>query len=165
MKEGRKISGDEIEKTVVDFLNAVPLFGHLGEADFKKIFGYLEFYEVDEGKLLFREGDKGDFVCFVIDGLVDIVKESATGLSVKIATLSKGASVGEMSIIENTRRSATARVKEKAVLMTFTEENFNAVMENLPKIGNQILKGMARLLSSNLRRTSDRLVEYMFPLL
>jgi len=45
-----------------------------------------------------------------------------------------------------------------------TLESFDFICEENPRIGIKILKGISRLLSMNMRKTSSRLVDYLLPM-
>ncbi len=81
-----------------------------------------------------------------------------------LATLTKGRSIGEMAVIDDFPRSATVRARTKGTLVLLTRQGFEVILEQHPGIGVKILKGISRLLSQNLRKTSSRLVDYMLPL-
>ena len=49
-------------------------------------------------------------------------------------------------------------------LIVLTRKGFDLILRLHPEIGIKILKGIALLLSTNLRKTSDRLAEFMPPL-
>jgi CRP/FNR family cyclic AMP-dependent transcriptional regulator len=83
---------------------------------------------------------------------------------VVISTLSKGRSIGEMSVIDKTPRSATVKAKTKATLVALSAEGFDLILDQYPKIGIKILKGISRLLSQNLRKTSSRLADHLLPM-
>lgn len=109
--------------------------------------------------IIFREGDPGDAVCFIIEGILDVVKGCATGKNVIIAEFSKGRSVGEMSLIDDFPRSATVKARTDGQLVKLTKQGFESILKEHPGTGIKILKGLARLLSLNLRRTSGHLVD------
>jgi len=49
-------------------------------------------------------------------------------------------------------------------LYILSKSAFDMILERHSKIGIKLLKGIARLLSYNLRKTSSRLTEYIAPL-
>jgi CRP/FNR family transcriptional regulator, cyclic AMP receptor protein len=81
-----------------------------------------------------------------------------------IATLSRGKSVGEMSIIDNCPRSATLKALTPVRIVTFSRPSFESLLVTHPRVGIKLLKGLARLLGHNLRKTSSRLCDYMMPM-
>ena len=150
--------------SIIDFLIDLPLFDALQGTELTIIARHMNYFELEPGELLFREGDKGDSVCFVVNGALDVYKESAGGGDVVIATIPRRRSIGEMAIIDNTPRSATVKARTDTALVALTQKGFEQVLEEHPKIGIAILKGLSRLLSMNLRKTSSRLADYLLPL-
>ena len=61
-----------------------------------------------EGQVLFREGDPADSVFRLLSGTVDIIRE-VDGDPILLGTVSAGQFIGEMGVVENRPRNATAR--------------------------------------------------------
>jgi len=158
----RNITGrDHIKETVIDYLTQIHLFDELVGDELSIVATHMNYLEMKKGQYLFKEGDRGDYVCFVVEGGIDVIKQSASEKRVKIATLPKGSTLGEMSIIDHTPRSASARATVDTTLILFSQNGFNKILDEHPKIGIKILKGISRLLSLNMRRTSSLLADYM----
>lgn len=158
-------AGDAITQAIIQFLILnIPILARLKDEELRTIVKHMNLIEVIHGEIVFKEGDRGDYVCFVVDGTLDVVKKSETGESSVIATLSRGGSIGEMAVIDELPRSATVKARTKTTLITLSQENFNYILAEHSTIGVKILKGIARLLSMNLRKTSSRLADYMLPL-
>lgn len=165
----RVISESQIKEAITGFLINFPFFDHLDKDQLEIVADHIDFYEMDPGEILFKEGDKGDSVYFIIEGELDIIKEalSANKIGVDkvvISTITKGRSIGEMSVIDNIPRSATVMARTNVKLVTLSRNSFESILDKHPKTGNQILKGIALLLSLNLRKASSRLAEYMLPI-
>ena len=150
--------------SIIDFIIELPMFTNLNEEELRIIAGRMNFFELQKGEILFREGDKGNFVCYVVEGILEVLKQTESGKEVHIATIPRKRSIGEMSIIDNTPRSATVRAKTDVALVSLTQSGFDEILEQYPQTGISLLKGLARLLSMNLRKTSSRLADYMLPL-
>jgi CRP-like cAMP-binding protein len=153
----------KIKQTIIDFLITMPLFDELSPLELSVAADYMNFFELDEGKILFREGDPGDYICFVVEGAMDVLKMSAGGQRAVIASLSRGSTIGEMSIIDNINRSATIRARKDSTLVILSRRGFNTILDKHSKVGVKILKGIARLLSLNMRRTSSHLADHLAP--
>ena len=165
----RPLSGTKVGKAVTGFLFSFPFFESLTAEEVLNIAEHINFLEIEPGETLFSEGEQADCVYFVVDGELDVIMGSKSGReggidSVVISTLSKGRSIGEMSVIDKTPRSATVKAQSKATLVALTSEGFDLILEQYPKIGIKILKGISRLLSLNLRKTSSRLADYLLPM-
>ncbi len=154
----------KVSKLIIDFLIYIPIFDQLVSDELRIIARYMNIIDTEPGEIVFKEGEKGDYVCFIVDGVIEVIKKTERGKDIVISTLSKGRSIGEMSIIDDSPRSATLKSKTKSTLITLSQEKLNIILENHCTIGAKILKGISRLLSMNMRKTSSRLADYMFPL-
>ena len=163
VKRTKAIRKGNIRLGLIDLLRYLHLFDQLEADELEIAARYMNLNEINKGEILFKEGEKGDYVCFIVDGTLDVVKQSTTGESVTITELSKGRSIGEMSVMGDFFRSATVKARTKARLVVLTQRNFELILEEFPKIGIIILRGISRLLSLNLRDTSGRLVDYLLP--
>jgi len=164
MKETKVIKQGKIREPVSDFLLNTPLFDGLKTNEIENIAKHLSFIELSKDEILFREGEKGNCVCFVVEGTLDVIKQSLTGESVIITALHRGRSIGEMSVIDDFPRSATVKARTQVKLIILTREGFDLLLKENPQVGIKILKKISRLLSLNLRKTSSRLADYMLPL-
>ena len=160
----KTIQESKIKETIIDSLMYIRMFDKFEPNELEIVARYMNYIEINKDEILFREGEKGDYVCFVVDGTLDVVKKSMAGESVVITELSRGRSIGEMSVLGDFLRSATVKAHTEAKLIILTQRNFELILEEYPKIGIKILKGISRLLSLSLRDTSGRLADYMLPL-
>ncbi len=149
--------------SILELLKTISIFDDLDPQELKTIVSYMQTVNINPNETVFREGDRGDYVCFVADGILDVVKTSEPGNRVVISTLQKGRSIGEMAVLDNFPRSASVVACTEATLLTLSRDNFAHILTEHPRTGIKILKGMARLLSLNLRKTSSRLADYMLP--
>lgn len=149
---------------VSDYLADVPIFSELTPPERVALEKFMFFNKVESGEFVCKEGERGDYVCFVASGVLEVIKFNQQGQAVVITTLAKGSSIGEMSLIDKLTRSAAVRARTPASLVVLTRKGFDMVLKMHPDIGIKILKGIASLLSINLRKTSDRLAEFMPPL-
>ena len=163
MKEPIKLT-EEPSKPVFDLLIGMPMFENLNIKDLKLISEYMNIIDVRAGDILFSEGDIGDYVCFLVDGQLEVIKKAENGKEVVLCKLRYSSSIGEMALIDEFVRSASVRAYTKATLVILTRASFNRILGTHPFIGIQILKGISRLLSLNLRKTSSRLADHLLPL-
>lgn len=139
----------------------VPLFAELNRDEMALIEGHLVYRKIKAGATIYKQGSHADSVCFVVDGEMEVIKQEGPGKEVKVATLRKGQAVGEMAIIDGLTRSATIRARTVCSVLILKRVEFNRVVDNHPLISVKILKGLARMLSSNLRQTSDAFSKMM----
>jgi CRP-like cAMP-binding protein len=165
MAKAKRVSDSKIEAAVTGFLKHFPFFQSLDKEELGAISQYIDFLEVEEEVILFKEGDDGNSVYFVVDGEIDVLKETVSGprvgiSKVAVATLSKGSTIGELSLIDNTPRSATVETHTNSTLVRLTRDGFESILDEHPRIGIKIFRGLTQLLSKNLRKTTGRLADY-----
>ncbi|SHK50687.1 Cyclic nucleotide-binding domain-containing protein [Desulfatibacillum alkenivorans DSM 16219] len=150
---------------ILECLSVIPMFEDLTHEQMLAVSKQTLLLTVEAGETVFREGDKGDFVCFVAEGLLAVVKSLEGGKFAELTSLPQGSSIGEMAVIDDFPRSATVIARKPSQLITMTRSQFHRVVTENPEIGIKLLKGIARVLSMNLRKTSANLVQHMLPLL
>ncbi|NOQ47273.1 MAG: cyclic nucleotide-binding domain-containing protein [Desulfobulbaceae bacterium] len=158
------LPGQELSKTeekTRDFILSLPLFDAFKMDDLDILARHMNYTEVKRGEYLFMEGDRGDFMCFVVRGLLDVLKKSSDGDFRVIARLGKGNTIGEMSIVDKSPRSASVIARQPSVAIILTKKGFEILTERHPALGVTLLKKILRLLSLNMRRTSSRLADTM----
>jgi CRP-like cAMP-binding protein len=165
MREKRWMTDEsDKKKDLVNFIINLPLFEFLGRDELFEVASRMDFMELDPGEVLFNEWDKADFVCFIESGELDVTKKTGPDTSEVMATLKRGRSIGEMSIINNFPRSSTVIARSRVKLAVFPSAAFDRILEEKVNIGVKILRGLANLLSINLKKTSSRLADNMLPM-
>jgi CRP/FNR family transcriptional regulator, cyclic AMP receptor protein len=104
------------------------------------------------GATIFAEGDASDHAYLIRSGRVEIVKHTAHG-SVRLAVLGEGDIVGEMGLLEERPRSATARALEPVVVDSIAQADFTYVLAHEPEQAIELLRALVERL-----RTMNQLV-------
>ncbi|MGB1025204.1 MAG: cyclic nucleotide-binding domain-containing protein [Rhodospirillaceae bacterium] len=91
------------------------------------------------GDVLFNEGEAGDCAYYIQSGMIEISRQMGSA-EVVIATEEEGGIVGEMALIDNKPRSATARAVEDTTLLRVPAEQFDQYLENTDPVIRQLLK-------------------------
>ena len=152
------------EKDLVDFITNLPLFEFLEKNELAQVAKRMHFQELAPGETLFNEWDRADYVCFIESGELDVTKKTGPESFDVRATLRRGRSIGEMSIINNFPRSSTVIARSKVRLAVFQRDAFEEILKEKMDIGVNILKGLANLLSVNLQKASSRIADNMLPM-
>ena len=85
MEETKEAVKGKISKAVINFLiSNIPIFSRLEDKELMMIEKYMTLVDITPGQIIFKEGDKGDYVCFVLDGSMDVLKRSR---SVKLSII------------------------------------------------------------------------------
>lgn len=149
-----------INKELEYLISEMPIFKDLDSDDTKILSEYLFPKDLAIGGLVCKEGQHGSFLSFVAKGELEIVK-TLDGKEVTISTISEGDSLGEMALIDGLTRSATVRAHKPSTILVLRRDDFNNLLVKHPEVGIKILKGIARLLSLNLRKASAQITTFM----
>ncbi len=113
----------------------------------------VEYQNVKMGDRVFDEFDKGDAAFFVVLGHIEIFK-TINNKDVIIGTVREGGMFGEMALIDNRRRLASARaVDGDARLMVISHDLFKQKLSNLAPFQRALIK----VLSDHVRSVVDTL--------
>ncbi len=102
--------------------------------------------ELPKGTVLFREGEPGKDMFVLQSGKVAIAKRVRESDQV-LATLGPGEFFGEMAIISNKPRNATAIVAEDAKLLVIDPKTFEAMIRGNAEIAIRMIKKLGDRLS------------------
>lgn len=150
---------DSSPAKIGELLVGLPLFHDIESWELQVLSKSFRLYNVDAGGALFSEGDQGDFMALIVDGSVELMKQNDPKGPVKIATEGVGRTLGEMALIDGEPRSATAKFVKSGKVLILTRETFEAIMNEHPRLGIDLLWRICRVLSQRLRRTTGSLSE------
>ena len=160
MKEDNETLTESEERTR-DFLLTLSLFDTFNVEELKLLARHMSYIELQRGEFLFVEGDKGDFMGFVVRGILEVLKKSAIGENIILARLAKGSLIGEMALIDKSPRSASVVCRQPTTMLTLTSKGFDRLTEKSPSTGVKFIRKISRLLSLNMRRTSSKLADML----
>ena len=121
-----------------DALAKAPLFRNLSRNDLVGLAKVTEDLEVDEGKVLAREGDIGHEFFVIVDGEVDVAKGDET-----VRKLGPGDFFGEIALIwESPRRTATVTAAAPVRLFVLTRQAFRGLIDHHPDIEEKVLEAL-----------------------
>ncbi|HAM37026.1 MAG TPA: hypothetical protein DEB40_03820 [Elusimicrobia bacterium] len=136
------------------FLKSLELFRDLRFAELGHLVQCMHRRTYHEGEVLFVEGDIGRALFILESGKVELTKAGPDGQPQKIYTIEPGDFFGEMALLEQLPRTATATAVEKSHIFLLYRAQLDSILNYHPRIGMSIMAHLAQLLSSRLRRTS-----------
>jgi CRP/FNR family cyclic AMP-dependent transcriptional regulator len=140
-------------------LKKVPFFSQLKKSElleFKRILHHRYF---KKGEIIFYEGEPGAGMYVIENGKIGIYKNFDDNSKEELAILQSGEFFGEMALLDESARSASAVALENtSVLGLFRHDLFNLINRK-PKLGNKILLKLAQMLAERLRLSNDELQE------
>jgi CRP/FNR family transcriptional regulator, cyclic AMP receptor protein len=125
----------------VEALKRAPLFEGLSRKELVQLARMSDDLEVPAGRVLCKEGDRGREFFVLVEGKVDVARKGK-----RVATLGAGDFVGEISLLEQTPRTATVTAKTPVRLFVLTPRDFRQVVDENPSVERKVLRALARRL-------------------
>jgi CRP/FNR family transcriptional regulator, cyclic AMP receptor protein len=138
-----------------------PLFSGLDLEETRKLGAFMYVYESAAGVTLITEGESGDFMLLLMDGMVDVLRRNRYNYPSRIAVAHSGHALGEMSMFDGEPRFASCVTLETSRVAVLTRDALMLVLQEESKLGSKILLKLVQLLSERLRQTSAKLVSYL----
>lgn len=108
----------------------IPAFTDLGQKELATIYNIAKQQRFVPGDFIMKEGDKDKTIFLIVEGQVSIYR-NVSGAKIPLATLGIGEWVGEMAMLRDSPRAATAVATQPAQLLAFSPETFAALPEKL----------------------------------
>lgn len=121
----------------------------------------LDAFQAERNETIFVEGEQKPFMIMILKGSVRVFKEDSGGHMQIISVVKAGKILGEMSLVDGSPRSASAVAVDETIYLRLTNDSFQRILDQSPRLGVKIYAEISRLLSQRLRHTSGNLVEYM----
>jgi len=114
--------------------------------------------EFRPGQMIFCEWEPGDSLYIIVKGKVKIVK--IFGKTQKtLDVMEEGSIFGEMALLEEEPRSASAIAITETKLLEFNKENFNMIIQKYPQIVYNLLIIFAKRIYDAKRRLKNLLID------
>ncbi|HMC21260.1 MAG TPA: ATP-binding cassette domain-containing protein [Thermoanaerobaculia bacterium] len=128
-QSGFAITGDGRRAEVEgERLREIPLFAELDLATLAALANRFVTERHPAGQIIFQEGDEGDKLHIVVRGTVEILKDTFGKAPRQVAVLQDGEFFGEIALLANVPRTATARTRQATVLLSLDREQFDNLM-------------------------------------
>ena len=125
-------------KQHLESLKQVPLFSACTKRELEKVARASDEVTMTAGTLIVDQGQTGREAFVIIDGDVVVKRNNR-----KVATLGKGAVLGELSLLDHGPRTATAICETDCTLLVIEGRRFLGVLDDVPAISHKLLASLA----------------------
>ncbi len=122
----------------VDLLRSIPLFARLSKGDLERVAQLADQVDVPSGRVLTREGDRGAEMFVIMSGRVRVERNGQ-----EVADLGPGDWLGEMALVSEGDRTATATTTEPSQLLVVAHREFHALMDEMPTVRSAVFECVA----------------------
>ncbi len=131
----------------VSLLKSLSIFNETPETILLELAPLMQQEVLQQGNLVFKEGEPGDCMYIINTGEIEIHKGNTT-----LAILQAKEVFGELSLLDAETRSATATVKTDCLLFKIDQQPFYALIESRPEVA----MGFIKILSKRLRQINEK---------
>ena len=136
-------------------LQNVPIFAGLNETALNLLWERAKEIKASTGDVIVREGETGNRLFIVGEGLVKVCKNFGQPDEIELAKLAPGNFFGEMCILETLPRSATVQAVIDTTLYSLTSLAFYHLYETMPAQHSILVLNIARDVSRRLRHLDE----------
>ncbi|MEI6846034.1 MAG: Crp/Fnr family transcriptional regulator [Candidatus Firestonebacteria bacterium] len=137
-----------------EFLKTVPLFDNVSLKDLGNICKNIIERRYPKGSFLFFENEEGNSLYIMVSGLVKIFTSDQSGRIKTLAYLKEGDFFGEMAMLDEQKRSASASVMEESIVLILNRSDFQREILNKPFIAIRLMQALSFRL-----RSADKQIE------
>lgn len=140
-------------------LQATTLFNQLSVNEIRKLLAISREESVNVDREVFHEGMAAQALYVVLSGVVKISKKNSKGVDEPLALIREGEVFGEMALLDDYPRGASATAHRDITLLRIGSAEFKQVMKEQGTIANKLLWVFVRVLCHRLREADKQIVE------
>lgn len=137
-------------------LSKVSLFDNMRREEKLSLLKLMNKMTFQKGHYIFREDDMGTALYILASGTVEVRKQAGPSKSITLATLSPGATFGEIGLVRDHRRTASVYACEECMIL-ITEASS---LLNVPDISSKLYKNLCRLLADRLVNANEIILSH-----
>lgn len=150
----------EINKDLLNILKSVPFFARLSKHELKQISLILYERKYSASEYLFKEDTPALGMFIIKSGTIEIEKINPAGESMTLASIGQGEILGELALLTDIQRTASALCVTPATAYILFKHDLNDLISRETGMGVKIMQDIAALVSDKLKQTTDELVKY-----
>jgi CRP/FNR family transcriptional regulator/CRP/FNR family cyclic AMP-dependent transcriptional regulator len=133
-------------------LRRVPLLADLSPADLKRVAAIATEQHYLDGEIIFEQDEPGDEMYMIVSGEVRVLVNNDNHKNEEVARRRVGETVGEMSVISGSLRSATLTAAGDVHLLCLDQKSFEGLLRERPEVSLAVM----RMLCDRLRQVTQR---------
>jgi SulP family sulfate permease len=130
------------------------LMAGLSDAERAFVASLMREISYERDSILFSEGDRGVDLFVLVKGSVRIELTRAAR-SIRLSTIAPGVVFGEMALLDERPRSATARAETDVIVKALSRDALAQLAKNAPGAAAVLMHNLAREIASRLRLTNS----------
>jgi len=142
---------------IAELFRSIYLFKGLSNEELALISAITAEKDFTKEEVVFKEGEAGDAFYLVLEGQIRISKYVIGAGEEALAILDKGSYFGEMALIDEFPRSASAIAHTDCRLLLMDKADFSHLLSNHKELAYKLLWVFCQTLSQRLRETNEKI--------
>ncbi len=151
----KKKNGDD--ESIIKTMRLVPLFADMNDSELREFEKLIHRRTFKANETIFWEGEPGVGMYIIQRGVILIFKHAPGEGREELATLRNGEFFGELALLDETPRSATAVAKEPSDIIGLFRPDLFELLERKPRLGNKFLFQLASIIGERLKNTNSEM--------
>ncbi len=152
---------DDRKNLNIEILRNIDLFADLSHPALNRLADLFCERVFRKGETIFPEDSIGNSMMIIVSGEVRISQLSPGNTEETLVVLKKGDFFGEMALLEEMPRSASAIANTDIFILEISRERFVGMIEKDPESGIKVLLTLSRKLSSRLREADIKIKTFV----
>lgn len=127
----------------LELLRRVPLLSRLGGKELLRVGMLADELDLEKGRVLMRQGDRGEEMFLVVDGEASVERDG-----VEVARRGPGEFFGEIALLDGGPRTATVTLTQDSRLLVIGRRDFQSMIDEFPEVRLQVLEALAHRVRS-----------------
>jgi SulP family sulfate permease len=116
----------------------------------ERLAGFCQRREVQAGEIIARQGEVADAMHFILDGRIGIIVELGEKRRMRVRSLGRHTTIGEMGLITHRMRSATIEAEATSALYELTAVSYERMKTDEPELSHALLGYIVAVLAERL---------------
>lgn len=144
---------------IANRLTEVPIFDHFAERELNALSSITIEKDYDKGRSIIEQGSSSDGLYIVLNGLVQVSRQTETGSIIVLNQLEKGTIFGALSIIDKEVRGASCIALTKVEVAYLPITHFQELIEGKSALALHVQAAILRSIFAEIRQTNIQLSE------
>jgi CRP-like cAMP-binding protein len=136
-------------------LLSIPIFSRLTRKELEMLTNIIHNRNYVSGEYVFYQGDPGLGLYIIHEGEIKVQRKNEDNQLISLADFTKGDFFGELALIDGEKRPASAVCAADTRLAVIFKPDLDEFIDNYPKSGIKILRGIAEIIAQRLRKLNE----------
>jgi len=151
----RKNDNMSADSDKIKFLKKIPFFEHLKKRQLELVAQIIYARDYREGEFIFEVGQPGAALFIIQSGEISVEIPVGGQPATQLAVLNKHSFVGELALLDESPRSASARALVPTKVLALFRKDLDQLAETDPDTTTHIFKALAQIVGNRLKATNE----------